>query len=189
MWGIARLARQTDVPHRGREVSNSAPRIIAVSGKKIGMSGLDEIFAKLKADNKKPSEELGFTLVDLAGRHNYVAPSARPEYAKALLIEYRRYLGERVPEEGGSELSIKILGQGCHRCEALTSNVRSALAELGLAADVEHVRDVARIGEYGVLGTPALVVNGELRSVGKILTPAQIVTLLCGDDSASREKT
>jgi small redox-active disulfide protein 2 len=169
-------------------VSENGLRTITVSGKKVGMLGLEAIFAELKAGSRKPSEELGATLVELAGRRNYIAPSARPGYEKALLVEYRRYLGERVPEEGNFELSIKILGQGCHRCETLTSNVRSALAELDLAADVEHVRDVARIGEYGVLGTPALVVNGEVKSIGKTLTTGQIVALLCDDGNASREK-
>ena len=94
-----------------------------------------------------------------------------------------------MPQERSSALSIRILGAGCHRCETLTANVRSALAELGLAADVEHVRDVARIGEYGVLGTPALIVNGEVKSIGKTLTTEQIVALLCEDEDASRGKT
>lgn len=170
-------------------MSDNDVRMITVGGKRIGMLGLDEILADLKAAGRSPTDELGGTLLELAGRRNYIPPSARAEYAKALLIEYRRFLGEDVPPERNSALSVKILGAGCHRCETLTANVRSALAELGLAADVEHVRDVARIGEYGVLGTPALVVNEEVKSVGKTLTTEQIVALLCNDESVSRGKT
>ena len=172
-----------------QQMSENDVRTITVGGKRIGMLGLDEIFGVLKAGGSRPSDELGATLLELAGRQNYVPPSARSDYAKALLVEYRRYLGEEVPEEEVSELSIKILGAGCRRCETLAANVRSALAKLGVAADLEHVRDVARIGEYGVMGTPALVVNGEVKSVGKTLTTEQIVTLLSNDESASRGQT
>lgn len=153
-------------------------RTISVAGKKIGMQGLEKIFAELKAASRQPSPELATVLVELAGKENYIDPSARKEYEKALLVEYRRYLGEVLAEEEGQALSIKILGPGCQRCESLSSNVRSALAELGLTADVEHVRDVASIAEYGVLGTPALIINGKPRSVGKVLTKEQVKRLL-----------
>lgn len=155
-------------------------RMIAVEGNKVGMLGLEAIFTELKAANKKPSDELGVELVELAGKQNYIPPAARTEYARALLNEYRRYLGEHVPDvpQDSPSLSIKILGTGCPRCEALESNVLSALAELGIAADVEHVRDIAQIANYGVLGTPALVVNGKVRSVGKALSKDQVLSLL-----------
>lgn len=170
-------------------MSENDVKMITVGGRTTGMLGLDEIFTDLKAADRRPSDEIGATLLELAGRRNYIPPSARAEYAKALLVEYRRFLGEDVPRERSSTLSVKILGAGCHRCETLTANVRSALAELGLAADVEHVRDVARIGEYGVLGTPALVVNGEVKSIGKTLTTGQVVALLRNDEDTSRGKT
>ena len=152
--------------------------MITVAGRKVGMLGLETVFARFKAAGRMLTDELGAELVELAGRQNYIAPSVSGEYAEALLIEYRRHLGEDVPEDLSSVLSIKILGPGCPRCENLAANVRSALAELGIAADVEHVRDAVRIGEYGVLGTPALIVNGRTRSVGKALTKDQIVRFL-----------
>ncbi|MBN1504048.1 MAG: thioredoxin family protein [Candidatus Eisenbacteria bacterium] len=151
---------------------------ITVAGISVGMRGLDAVFSELKASGKQPSVGLGGVLVEMARRHNYVPDAARTEYANALLREYRRYLGEEVPEERTAGLSIKVLGMGCSRCEALASNVRSALAKLGLAADVEHVQDARRIAEYGVLGVPALVVDGKVVSVGKTLTTEQVVRLL-----------
>jgi hypothetical protein len=154
-----------------------AVRTVTVDGNKVGMQGLDVIFAELKSEGKSPSEEIGAELLERAEQHNYVPATMKAHYRKALLAEYRRYLGEKVPEEGPS-LSIKILGMGCHRCETLSSNVLAALAALDMSADLEHVRDPARIAEYGVFGTPALVVNGEVRSAGRTLTTEQVMTLL-----------
>jgi small redox-active disulfide protein 2 len=157
-------------------------RTITVDGTIVGMVGLEAIFAELREAGNAPSVQLGSALVELAGQRNYIPPSAASCYAKALLMEYRRFLGEEIPEEY-SMLTIKILGPGCPRCESLAENVRSALAELGLAADVEHVREPGRIGEYGVLGTPALVVNGKVKASGKVLSKEQILILLSGQKS------
>lgn len=153
-------------------------KTITISGTQVGMMGLESIFAELKASDKKPSDELGAALVEMARRQNYIPNVAHAEYARVLLREYRRYLGEEVPEEKPLGLSIKILGMGCQRCETLASNVRSALMKLGVAADVEHVREPKRIAEYGVLGVPGLIINGKLVSVGRALTTEQVTKLL-----------
>jgi small redox-active disulfide protein 2 len=153
-------------------------RRISVAGASIGMTGLESIFSELKASGRPPDDGLGDVLVEMVRKQNYVPDAARSEYAGALLREYRRYLGEEVPEEKAAGLSIKVLGMGCSRCDTLASNVRSALTKLGLAADLEHVQDPRRIAEYGVLGVPALVVDGKVVSVGKTLTTEQVVKLL-----------
>jgi len=152
--------------------------MISIAGTQVGLAGLDSIFAELRAAGKKTSEELGERLVEQAGKENYIPDAARAEYARALLREYSKYLGEDVAEEKPLGLSIKILGMGCSSCESLASNVRSALMKLGMAADVEHVREPRRIAEYGVLGVPALVINGKVVSVGKVLSTEQVMKLL-----------
>jgi small redox-active disulfide protein 2 len=65
-------------------------------------------------------------------------------------------------------MEIKVLGPGCPKCRETEKIVREALAETGVSADVEKVTDVMKIAGYGVLGTPAVVVDGEVKSVGKI---------------------
>ena len=65
-------------------------------------------------------------------------------------------------------MEIKVLGPGCPKCEATEKNVREAVTEAGLDAQVEKVTDVMEIAKYGVFGTPAVVVDGEVKSVGKI---------------------
>ena len=73
---------------------------------------------------------------------------------------------------------IKILGPGCPKCHKAEEVVKEALAESGVAADVEKVTDAMKIAEYGVFGTPAVVVNGEVKSVGKIPTKKDVKSWL-----------
>ena len=65
-------------------------------------------------------------------------------------------------------MEIKVLGPGCPRCQQTEKNVKDAVSELGVAANVEKVTNVLEIATYGVFGTPAVVVDGEVKSVGKI---------------------
>ena len=65
-------------------------------------------------------------------------------------------------------MDIKVLGPGCPKCELTKKHVQEALTEIGVNATVEKVTDVMEIAGYGVFGTPAVVVDGEVKSVGKI---------------------
>lgn len=65
-------------------------------------------------------------------------------------------------------MEIKILGPGCSRCNATEKLVMDVLAEAGVDAKVEKVTDLMKIAEYGVFGTPAVVVDGQVKCVGKI---------------------
>lgn len=65
---------------------------------------------------------------------------------------------------------VKVLGSGCSKCRELEKNVKTALKNMGLAADVDHVTDFGQIASYGVMSTPALVVDGKVVSVGKVLS-------------------
>lgn len=64
---------------------------------------------------------------------------------------------------------VKVLGSGCAKCRALENAVRAALAELGMDTSIDHVTDFAQIAAYGVMTTPALVVDGKVVSYGKVL--------------------
>jgi len=65
-------------------------------------------------------------------------------------------------------MEIKILGPGCANCQKLEKLVRETVAEAGIEADIEKVSDIMKIAKYGVFGTPAVVVDGQVKSVGKI---------------------
>jgi small redox-active disulfide protein 2 len=65
-------------------------------------------------------------------------------------------------------MEIKVLGPGCPKCQKTEKIVKEAVAETGVDAVIGHVTDVMEIAGYGVFGTPAVVVDGEVKSVGKI---------------------
>ena len=65
-------------------------------------------------------------------------------------------------------MEIKVLGPGCPKCQQTEKVVKEAIDETGVSADIEKVTDTMKIAGYGVFGTPAVVVDGEVKSVGKI---------------------
>ncbi len=65
-------------------------------------------------------------------------------------------------------MEIKVLGPGCPKCQQTEKIVKEAVAEAGVDAEIEKVSDVIKIAGYGVFGTPAVVIDGEVKSVGKI---------------------
>ena len=65
-------------------------------------------------------------------------------------------------------MEIKILGTGCPRCDEVEKRTRDALAELNVAADVVKVKNINEIAKYGVFGTPGLVINGKVKTSGRI---------------------
>ncbi len=73
---------------------------------------------------------------------------------------------------------VRVLGSGCAKCNALEEAVRAALAELGMDTAIDHVTDFAQIAAYGVMTTPALVVDGKVVSYGKVLTRDEAVSLI-----------
>jgi small redox-active disulfide protein 2 len=73
---------------------------------------------------------------------------------------------------------IKVLGSGCSKCKKLEENVHKAIAEKGITASVEKVSDLKAIMSYGVMMTPALVVDEKVVSSGKLLSSADIAKLL-----------
>ncbi len=75
-------------------------------------------------------------------------------------------------------MHIKVLGTGCPKCEKLTENVKEALQKAGLEAEVEKVTDIKTISSYGVMLTPALVIDGQVKAVGKLLKPEEIAKFI-----------
>lgn len=81
-------------------------------------------------------------------------------------------------EQEKTAAGIRILGSGCAKCNALEEAVRAALTELGMDTAVDHVTDFAQIAAYGVMTTPALVVDGKVVSYGKVLKKEEAMELI-----------
>ena len=75
-------------------------------------------------------------------------------------------------------MNIKVLGGGCCKCENLLSAVKEAVAEKGVDTEIEYITDMSRIMEYGIMSTPALMVNNKVVSMGRVLKAKDIAKLL-----------
>jgi len=74
--------------------------------------------------------------------------------------------------------SVKVLGSGCKSCHALLVSTNEALKEMGVPFEAEYVTDMAAVASYGVMSTPALVVNEKVVSMGKVYSKAEVQKLL-----------
>jgi len=77
-------------------------------------------------------------------------------------------------------MEVKVLGTGCPKCNALEEKVRSIARENNISIQLEKVKDINQIMDYGVMMTPGLVVNGEVKSTGKIPKDEEILKWLQG---------
>lgn len=75
-------------------------------------------------------------------------------------------------------LTVKVFGSGCKNCQNLHQNVIDSLLELGISADVEYITDLQKIMEAGIMSMPALMVNGEIVSSGKVLSVNEVKRII-----------
>lgn len=73
---------------------------------------------------------------------------------------------------------IKVLGPGCAKCKKLAENVKVALDQIGSDIDFEYITDIQKIMDYGILMTPGLVLDGEVKSTGRVLNVKEITNLI-----------
>lgn len=74
--------------------------------------------------------------------------------------------------------SVKVLGSGCAKCNQLESATKAALEQLRMDTTIDHVTDFSQIAAYGVMTTPALVVDGKVVSYGKVLKTDEVIKIL-----------
>ena len=75
-------------------------------------------------------------------------------------------------------MKIQVLGPGCTNCKQLHKNAMAAVMEANVDADVEKVEDIAEIMKFGVMATPALVIDGVVKTSGKVLSVGEIKKLI-----------
>lgn len=87
---------------------------------------------------------------------------------------------ENKKEEIG--MVIKILGTGCPNCNKLEGNVKQAVNKLGIKAEIVMVKEIKDIMAFGVMSTPALVINEKVKSYGKVASVAEVVKFIKGEE-------
>lgn len=75
-------------------------------------------------------------------------------------------------------ISVKVLGSGCAKCNQLEAATKEALQQLGIDTTIDHVTDFSQIAAYGVMTTPALVIDGKVVSYGKVLKTDEVIKIL-----------
>jgi small redox-active disulfide protein 2 len=148
-------------------------RTLKIGGVSVGFVSLEQAVSRLRESD--PSGSL--TPVDAASKllshleeKNYIPDSAREAYLEALAGIWAGKQGE----DSESAPSIRILGPGCVSCNRLEQLVRQVLDEKRVAADIEHIHDLDEIWRYGVVQTPALVINDKVLCAGRLPSKAQI---------------
>jgi hypothetical protein len=143
--------------------------------------GLTEAIEAVAAENKDAEDEIiAESLVQNLSKDNYIPSNVRDNYKQAFLREYKKHfnLPMTVSEEGADELVVTVVGPGCIYCDNLGMTIMSALSELNMAVRVEHLRDPKEIGRMGIMGTPALLINKDVKWVGSVPTKTQIIEWL-----------
>ena len=74
--------------------------------------------------------------------------------------------------------TIQVLGTGCRKCVSLKGNVEAALQQSGIQADVQKIEDINEIVKFGVMSTPALAIDGDVKIIGKVATIEEILHVL-----------
>lgn len=152
---------------------------IRVNNSPIGIIGLKTVLKDMAVEYKdKPDPEVIEELLSRLGKRNYIPEKVKESYAKAFLREFKKFMGKPYEEEAPEGIEIKVLGTGCIGCDMLERELMEVLAQMDLAASLEHVTDIKQISEYGVMGTPALIINGKIVSVGQIPPKNQIMRWL-----------
>ncbi len=148
---------------------------IKIGRHQTGIIGLEDALKQMAQEQPGFSDAMaGKYLVEKLSVKNYIPPGVTDLYETAFLREYKKFMGEDVPPEPVEGIEIKVLGTGCPNCERLTSDLMNLTGEMDIEADIEHVRDIQRIAEYGVMGSPALVINGKVKASGTVPSRAKL---------------
>ena len=145
-------------------------RFIRIGTANIGLIGLDIALNAIAQQEVTEAEAVDFLFAEIKQK-NYIPPGNTKKYKKALLAAYRKHCNIAVEDEG---MVIRIFGTGCVSCNSLQTLVIEILDRLKLAADIEQIYDPDEIGRAGITTTPALMINGTLKSFGLMPTPAQV---------------
>jgi hypothetical protein len=149
---------------------------IMINDRLVGIADLDETIKKTAEtlNGLSSDDDIEKKLLELASTNNYMPDGARQAYGKAFLREFKVAQGLPVAPESSPVLRIAVLGLGCARCSQMESDVRDILSELRIAADLRHITNVKEIAVYGVMGSPALVINNAIVAFGEVPPKSKI---------------
>jgi small redox-active disulfide protein 2 len=142
---------------------------VSVGDRSVGIVGLKKVMTDLAATAAgKTDDEYRELLYQGIAEQNYIPPKMVEEYKDALLRAFKVFTGEAAEQAPAGGVRIQVLGPGCFNCDKIEKDVREVLAELKIPGDLSHVTEPVEIAKFGVLGVPALVINGRIVCVGTV---------------------
>lgn len=146
----------------------SKVRQIRIGNNLTGFVGLDRVLEEMAGPYAQASDEVVATeMLERLSKKNYIPGNAHAQYGRAFVREFRKSTGQPYEDDSPSGgIDIKVLGGGCNICDSLENDLMEILTEMGLAANLEHIRDADQIAQFKVKGLPALIINGQVKSVG-----------------------
>ena len=138
-------------------------KTIKVGNVTVGLLGLEIALVQLSGKDISEDEAVNL-LYEQVRQKNYIPKQAIEPYKEALRKEYRRYCKLDTSKDEG--ISIKVLGRPCVVCNKLKLTLIDILQEKNVAADIEDIQDLDEIWRYGVINTPTLIINGQVKSAG-----------------------
>ncbi|MCP3871569.1 MAG: thioredoxin family protein [Desulfobacteraceae bacterium] len=152
---------------------------IRVGTYRTGVVGLEEAMRYVKGQCQNwPDQKIGTIMMEKLSKKNYIPSTVATLYEAAFLREYKKFIGEPVPKIPVNGIEIKVLGAGCPTCDRLEQDLMGVIEELGVQADLEHIRDIKKISQYKVMGVPAIVINDKVKMVGSVPSRAQLKELI-----------
>ena len=152
---------------------------IKVGRHRMGIIGLKHVLEEVSLEfDGRSDNAVSAELIRRLSKFNYIHEKSQEDYGRAFLREFKKFVGQPYEQNKIEGLEIKVLGGGCPCCDDLEQDLMAVMTEMNLAADIEHVTDPAEIENYGVTGTPALIINGEVKAVGSMPPKKQLEVLL-----------
>ncbi len=146
-------------------------RTIRIGATNIGLIGLDRALNKLTPKKITELDAVEY-LFQTVNKLNYIPKGHEKEYRVALLNEYRKHINSNY--EKPDNMVVRIFGSSCISCNKLQSMMIQVLDHAKLAADIEQIHEPDEIGRHGILHTPALIINDDLKCQGRMPSLAQV---------------
>jgi small redox-active disulfide protein 2 len=148
---------------------------VRVGDHEVGLIGLRQSIEEIaESFAEKTDEEVRDALIGRLSRKNYIPSSARNEYGKAFVREFRKFLGQPYDDAANESLRVVVVGPGCYQCDRLEQSVMQVLTQMNLPASLDHVTDIKEMAKYGFVQTPALVINDKIVARGTVPSEQKI---------------
>jgi small redox-active disulfide protein 2 len=131
-----------------------------------------ESIADTHAD--ETDDEIERVLMEALSAKNYIPTSAKAQYGKAFVREFKKFTGRPYEESRDAGLKIVLVGPGCFQCSQLEQTIIQVLTEMALPASFEHVTDLKEITKLGIMQTPTLIINDKVVAKGVVPTAKKI---------------